>query len=215
MWACVFLYVHIIYRQRGSNTDSLAASSRYKIPTCVTSSKPFLPLFMKTNKYKIKYIIKQVMWTAKCMLQPTFTEWFPSKVGKMLPKQFSMQLRPYILGEFLQIETHERKKGFRDKCSQAQQEYLGPCLPPHPSQDAERASEDLELGGAQNVTSLWIRKWKVKWRTGLYLLTACFPSYKACKLGVGRAHKGRRGGNVVETIFPKSEGSHFKGQGRN
>ena len=134
---------------------------------------------------------------------------------KMLPKQFSMQLRPYILGEFLQIETHERRKGFRDKCSRAQQEYLGSFLPPHPSQDAEHASEDLELGGTQNVTSLWIRKWKAKWRTGLYLLTACFPSCKACKLGVGREHKGRRGGNVVETIFPKSEGSHFKGQGRN
>lgn len=80
-WACVFLYMHIIYRQRGTNTDCLAASSRYKIPTYVTSSKP-LPLFMKTNKYKIKYIIERVMWTAKCMLQPAFTEWFPSKVGK-------------------------------------------------------------------------------------------------------------------------------------
>lgn len=51
---------------------------------------------------------------------------------KMLPKQFAMQLRPYILGEFLQIETHERRKGFRDKCSQALQEYLGSFLPPFP-----------------------------------------------------------------------------------
>ena len=94
---------------------------------------------------------------------------------KMLPKQFSMQQRPYILGEFLQIETHKRRKGFRDKCTQAQQEYLGSWLPPYPSQDAEHASEDLQLGGAENVTSLWIRKRKSQMEDWALLAHCLFP----------------------------------------
>lgn len=134
---------------------------------------------------------------------------------KMLPKQFSTQQRPYILGEFLQIETHKRRKGFRDKCTQAQQEYLGSWLPPYPSQDAEHALRRFAAWRSRKC-NLSVDKKKKKPNGGLGSTCSLPVSHLTKHLSwvlEGQIKKGVEG--MVETIFPKSEGSHFKGRGRN